>query len=145
MWIPFPSDRQHSSGCAGCWLTHSDQCEWLLTTAEPQAALTHHCLVALWEARRDALMDGGRLRSLIHVLVRCARTPIPVTHQQRSTIIATAFCPYDCEETLPDICDTCDSLEEHKLTPKPSLLLCTVQKTRSLLELSHHHQCEASI
>ena len=117
------------SSCAGCWLTYSDQCEWSLTTAEAQAALAHHCLVALWEARRDALMDGSRLRRLIHLLVRRARPPIPVTHQQHSMTIAIASCPYDSEERLPGICDIRGSLEECKLTPKASLLLCTVKKT----------------
>ena len=53
------------------------------TSAQAQAALAHDGLVLLRDARHDGLVDGRRLRCLVHLLVARARSPVPAGTMQR--------------------------------------------------------------
>ena len=55
-----------------------------LTAAEAQATLSNNGVIALGEARCDALMYGGRLCRLVHLLICRARPPIPSHRPQKS-------------------------------------------------------------
>lgn len=58
------------------------------TSTEAQAALSNDSLVALWEARHDALVYRCCLRRLMHLLIRRAGTPIPTAPAAASPTLA---------------------------------------------------------
>ena len=56
-----------------------------LTSAETQAALADNGVILLWEAAYNGVVNGGRLRRCMHLLICCIWPAIParITSLQR--------------------------------------------------------------
>ena len=55
-----------------------------LTSAETQAALADNGVILLWKAAYNGVMNGGRLRRCVHLLIRCIWPAIPARDIQHS-------------------------------------------------------------